>query len=69
VDRTRADILAAYAIFLADHAPNKRDKALKYFEMALQASPYDWEVIKHYRAFKQGENHDVGPRSVVSLVC
>jgi len=58
VDSTKADTLAAYAIILADHFPEKREKAGQYFQMALQASPYNSNLIQRYQVFKQAEEND-----------
>lgn len=63
IDGTRADTLATYALFLAEHGPGakKQAKAEKYFEMALQASPYDAALQQRYRVFKGEEDPEPEP--------
>lgn len=67
IDGTRADTLATYALFLAEHAPEakKQAKAEKYFEMALQASPYDAALQQRYRVFKGEEDPEPEPTTTV----
>jgi hypothetical protein len=67
IDGTRADTLATYALFLAEHAPEakKQAKAEKYFQMALQASPYDAALQLRYRVFKGEENPEPEPTTTV----
>lgn len=67
IDGTRADTLATYALFLAEHGPGakKQAKAEKYFEMALQASPYDAALQQRYRVFKGEEDPEPEPTTTV----
>jgi hypothetical protein len=67
IDGTRAGTLATYALFLAEHGPEakKQAKAEKYFEMALQASPYDAALQQRYRVFKGEEDPEPEPTTTV----
>jgi tetratricopeptide (TPR) repeat protein len=50
IDPTRADLLAEYASYLS-RSPGHYEEALKYFNLALQANPFNQVLQKKRRAF------------------